>query len=280
VGLRSIILDPDREATTPKKRTELLSRFLLDLASRASPSGVIPGRKDKMFASVGLLSLADERVAQRRGAIPRTLVPQMPSANPLLVLTRRQVLPGTQARVEKLILEAARKGRIAGSGARLMLWYASIYGPAPGVTLMAATSLMREVDRELLFSAPVDWDVVWESALAIEDASVVLRRVASEAIGHESRSFLDEDLAYGVDLLARIANGSLQVAGKKESVEQVRNQAVELLARIGNTYPVVAEYAPEPGKPDPRAVLDAIEARGGTEEADGDAMFDFEADDT
>jgi hypothetical protein len=66
VGLRTIVLDPERKAKNDSDRKNLIGEFLMQLSTLASKSSEIPGKTDKMFVSTVLIEAARREAKKRR----------------------------------------------------------------------------------------------------------------------------------------------------------------------------------------------------------------------
>jgi SIR2-like domain len=255
VGLHTIVLDPDGTARDNDARTALLSEFLYRLTYRSSQTGNIPGSGNRMFASLGLIEAAAEQFA---GAAEREFG-AVDEASWLPTLLRRQVPPGLLAHARDLVANIARNPSYeASSAAGVVAIWGLQWAPANEVTLAAARALAGSTRVNLIRANP-DWERLWAGGLTDAAATYLLQGIESEIAGHEDRRLYDDDIAFGVDLLKRIANGSIPLRpGRPEIVEMV----TELLSRAAAMYPAVEEYDPVAGEaPNPRGILAEINER-------------------
>jgi hypothetical protein len=256
VGLRTILLDPESKANTQAKKTELLGTFLTSLASAASPSA-IPGTGRPMFASSGLLQELKRGLNESEEEDPF----RVPPVQGLYLLSQRDVPPLLRGEALDVLSLTARSNVNYLMYQRQLLprlinWSHEIWGPVAPATVLAARALISGGGRRtLLDSDTIDWSKIWGVDLASEDSQALLRLVERELNGHESGRFLDDDVAYGLDLAVRLARGLT-------SDTQQQAEALGIIDQAANLYPAVKDYEPSPdGPPAPAAILEEIQAR-------------------
>jgi len=289
VGLRTLVIDPDAEATTADAQNSLLSDFLMELAIRSSPDGTIPGSDRRAYLSVGLVQQVESHLAgvieESEATRPRVVqTPEGPrfvrrphatgeivAPTPLLAaidrLKTRHITDAIAGRVADLLLELARHVNTVGSrsslGAELAWWYIPERGPSEGVTLMVARSLLRNSSRTPLVALGDElWAKVWRVSLPASDLGLILEGIQSEVEGHEEGGgYTDDDIAFAVDLAKRIAEYEL-LDEKSEDADEARARAEELVSRATVVYPAVKDYQPpSEGAPKPSEIQAAIKSR-------------------
>jgi hypothetical protein len=254
VGLKTIALDPNGAATTAEERTALLSEFLYTLANEASDSGLIPGTDSRMFASDGLFSRVESETSG-----PPSLFRLNPATAALL---RREVddsrVPRAITLLEKLLDDSVRTGSMGVDpvASRLALW-ALRWAPADIVS-RAVIRGIAAFGRQEVLDAVSNWSDIWAQKLPLSDAEEILAFALRELDAHETLRYVDWDLAYSFDLLARIADGSLS----DDTTDDLAAQAKEIIGRIVALYPVADGYSPpSDGPPAVATLLQAIEQR-------------------
>lgn len=263
VGIRTVVLDPDKNAISPESRTKLLSRFMHELANSASPEGRIPGTQDRMFASDWLL---DEIQAEIEDGAKRRYVTARTPARLYDLLTRlaeRALLPVLSPKVAALL--DGLGGRLAPSSRWLLLppavqlavRYLARFDATPGVTALLTQALLRQHTRRLVLQSDISWLEVWNASLDKSSAQSVLAVLRDEIEAHEDEPLDDDDIAYAADLAARMKSGQLQTEWEDGPAE-----AAELLERAAEVYPVIEDYEPVgEGQPHPSEILNALAER-------------------
>lgn len=266
VGLQTIVLDPERGADTREKRTQLLADFMLTLATRADRAGVIPGSASPMAVSVTLLrALGDElKLVDDPRVRSRTIL--SPTLGLLLEhLAARRVPEDIAEPTRKAFERVARFGPPVQLVVRLGLAHLQQLGPGTAATLLIANSLLTSVSRwSILMSTEIQWPDVWQPVLVEEDARSILRRAEVEVEGHEEADYTDDDVAYAVDLIARIARRQIIAPDVSDDVVET---AKALITRVAGLYPAAGTYEPDPlGPPAVRAIQEEIEEQHPDEE--------------
>lgn len=258
MSLRTIVLDPEAKARTPDERTELLGTFLTTLAASTSRDGRIPGTETRMFASSGLIATIKRDVKQVAEneyfgfGLTMTTLDQ---------LARREVPPALKGDAFELLSEISRSdvpqwlSFQARTLPTLIEWGIRTWGPTASVTVLAARALMSSSSRrQLLENGGVDWPQIWSAEIPAEDAHALLRIADRELAGHRAGRFLDDDVAYGLDLAVRIREGLTEDPAQRTAAAELIDQAAEL-------YPAVHDYQPGDGPPNPNRILEQIAAR-------------------
>ncbi|HEX5593705.1 MAG TPA: SIR2 family protein [Solirubrobacterales bacterium] len=249
VGLRTIVLDPTGEHETKSEKDQLLGEFLADLASAASPGNRIPGSATQLFASRQLLDSTLEEWNASLGSRSR-----------LAHLLKRQVPPGLRGKAEEVlkVLSEVESFELIGLTGQVLRWAEDTTGPCEPVTRIAIITML--LLRPQILDADPNWKMIWSGSIDGELAQRVLREAERELAGHEQTRWLDDDVAYLLDLTARIAGGLSRD-------ETATSEAEVLLERAAKVYPAVATYKPDPaGPPVPQQILKEIEERRGEPE--------------
>lgn len=282
VGLKTLVIDPEEVANSPAEKDALLADFMLELALRCMPDGVIPGTDRKPFVSVGLVAHAEEeinRLTQQRSqtrVVTRAGMRRVVRASsgepavattPLLrrldQLTGRSVPERLKGHVKELLSRLAKEVDLTGSSpsgaAALVAWSVDDLGPSDGATAITSFGILGATPRAALMErVDLDWVRVWQGKLDEWSVKRVLDNVESEVEGHENEMYDDDDLAFAVDVAKRIAGGQLAA----DELTEGRERAQLLIERAEDVYPVVAGYVPPEGRPSPDTLIKAIEERG------------------
>lgn len=302
VGLRTLVIDPKGSANSDAEKNALLSEFLMELSLRSSPDGKIPGSSHRAFVSAGLVEQAERQLNDASGQGPEQrprvirfsggrvfrrpprVKDDIIAPTPLLAaidrLTARQLTPFVHGQVGGFLLRLARAVNTVASraslGAQLAAWFVPEAGPAPGVTLLVARSLLSTSSREVLYSLEdLPWETVWAAKLEVGDLRKLLNVVEAEVEGHEEEEYTDDDLAFAIDFAMRVASGALvEGAGdgeedeEDEEVREIRAKADSLVKRSASLYPAVDEYEADTGSaPNPADIQTEIEDRAQALEA-------------
>jgi hypothetical protein len=262
VGVQTIVLDPESEAVTVEDQTALLGQFMTRLAAVASTQGVIPGTSVRMFASGGLIDSITKNIEDSSGRAP-----EVDPMGDLPILLERQVPATLLGQARKLLRAVAELQRVelfllVPNIDRIINWAKELWGATPEATEIAARALMTNYGRRWLLApkANVDWAVLWGAKLSSDVATSLLDATERELVFHESNRFFDDDLAFGIDLVSRIASSL-------SDDKQVRKAARELLHRASQLYPAVAKYKPpKVGPPALDLIKAEIDSRGDADE--------------
>jgi hypothetical protein len=279
VGLRTIVIDRDSTVKTDSDRRELLEEFMLTLSLRAGPAGRIPGSERKMYVSLGLLdriqTAVEELSAQQGAALGRPsmrlfsvgLDRVVPSPHLLAMIEQfaaRQVSDNHLSAAQDTLRLIARQVNLTTSVKVLVDLVRAFaeHGDSDALTFLVAEGLLTFSTRQALLSADIPWSTIWRGRLASAEVEPVLKRIEVEVRGHESGTYSDEDVAYGVDLAHRIAGGHLTIE-PDTGIDEARN----LIERVADMYPAAATYEPSPDSPpDVDDICTEIAQRGGDED--------------
>ncbi|TQJ31473.1 SIR2 family protein [Microbacterium sp. SLBN-146] len=269
VGLKTIVLKPDGKSPTDRERSDLLGAFLLELSLRAGrePSRTSEGTR---YVSTALLT-AVSRLTRRVG----DLYP------PVGGIRYRSPIFRDDPRIERLLTAEVPDGLH-----RDWEKHTSDLLPALGVTADVLAVLQRvqnpdalaayvvrvlgfsgdpeaRGDKLKLLAADVPWDRVWKGKISLTEANELLDSLLREVTYQATRA-ADEDIAYLVDLAARMSRGKLLdpesepgVVDAKETIER----AAALLTLATEIYPSIATMKVTDGPPDLAQLLDDIAKR-------------------
>lgn len=250
VGLKTVVLDPDGDCEDQEERDHLLGEFLADLASAASPTGQIPGTRTQLFASKELLDSVIEDWSAGLGGRTR-----------LAHLLKRRVPREMQDKAKQVLDVVAQvEGyEFMGIAPRALAWAEETTGACQPVTEIAVHMVLAALPQ--ILEMDPDWEMIWQGSIDDDLALRIMRDADRELSGHEHLHWLDDDVAYLLDLTARIAGGLT-------SNEERQEEAQKLLKRAGQIYSTVLDYEPDDaGPPVPVAVLDEIRRRRKQQEA-------------
>jgi hypothetical protein len=257
VGLKTIVLDPERAAKSTTDRTAMLGEFLYQLGRRASPSSNIPGRSEPMFVSSGLISKAESNL-KRLSSLGPSLRRHTLSESVRELLKRRlpRELEEAVASIFPSIL-ALSPTSVARYASRLVE-LANLFGPSPALTAFTGLALTWGYSRgRLLAMNGMPWELFWSEKIDPKDASRIIERLKEE-IRYNLNPNADDDIAYAADVVHRIASGQIIEADERK----VRSEAKNALAQAAEIYPSIASYRPDPkGPPDPKKILAEIATR-------------------
>jgi hypothetical protein len=248
VGIRTIVLSPGMPVDDPADRSALLGKFLLDLSLLAETAPVAPEdahERGQAFISPpllaepypdiyagsdpsvdillqygGYLGLRESRV----GRLIHGQVPDLLSEKYHSVLT--DLLP-------RLMIDSLED-------LMTVMDVSSASSNLTSVVVRILTSQAGVPPRELrraVVSGLDGWEKVWKSKLSPSYARRVLERLEQE-LTYQAREGADEDIAYLVDIGARLALGQLS------DDDALKADAAELLKSAATIYPSVASYVP------------------------------------
>jgi hypothetical protein len=252
VGLKTIVLDPNREFKTPEERSQLLARFMVELNVRVSPDAKIPGSGAPMFASTAFFDAVRESVEHQQKT--RRWLPLSASTGILQQMSARRIPPVLAPKAQALLQEV---GLVlpAGLGCDLAVECLKQNGTSPIATAVIAMGLCRQESRKrLLESDTVPWAKIWSGRVSHDQGKALLKILDSELEGHQQGNF-DADLAYATDLASRISRGELVESAPSTLLEA----ANALLTKTGELYPAVSGHVPGAARPDVKAIVDEIQ---------------------
>jgi hypothetical protein len=272
VGLKTIVLDGEGTAVTPEEQNRLFADFMLALSMKTGSGATIPGTNDRMFVTRALLRNVRPPDHEQQ--------PRLPSFAPVRTtsllghLLSRQVPFGLRDETEETYRRQANliANLLPNFTAKYAAAYLDNFGSAAAATWTVARGLISDPPRSAILESPdIDWEMIWVPVLSEEQALNLVQRCAREIQGHEDDGYVDEDIAYAVDVLKRLHSGSIL----KEPSDAVSNRAEQLLERAAARYDSVEEYAPRPdGPPDVSAIEAQLEEiHGETATADDDIPF-------
>ena len=267
VGLRTIVLDPEGSAQTDSQKVDVLSDFLATLSSAASRDGKIPGTDQPMFASKRLLtSLTEMWQTIGAGAVTPDVIERADT------VFKRRVPAGLVDEARQLLVEVCKEPhymalRLAPDIAK---WGIDIWGPSDLLTSLAIRAFSGYGRAAILDREGVPWKELWSAHVSDEVAFQVIRDAEYELQYHESSEYLDDDLAYQLDPVVRLANGDLTTNN------EVKERARQLVDKAAALYPAVAHYSPDSaGPPIPTSLLREIEmARSRQADASSDERLE------
>lgn len=280
VGLKTIVLDPKERATGAEDRTRLVGSFLRDLAIQASPNATIPGHSDSMFLSAGLIrevieDLQRSRPRRRGIGITGSLTLPVSTSRLLAHVAARRIPLELASLVPPLLGELTRgsgEAPVVHARARLAINYLRAFGPRQEATIAIANTLIWQRGRdELLEYDDVPWELVWASPIPAEAATSILKSFSREIDSHRNTEYLDDDLAYMVDIAARIRDGSLVEDGQLRG--DAMAQARSLIDSAAELYPSIRTFLPASGMPDVHTIREEIAeaaTEGRSDEVDPD----------
>jgi hypothetical protein len=286
VGLRPVVLDPEEEADSDEARAALLAEFMLELAIRADDyRRAVLGTSTRQYVSPGLVSALRQSVERVRAISPRAVrrsgivygnVRAAEGMRYVAQMGRRKIPSALVDEVKDVFDLASQELPLSVVNPdvfHLVRAIVSEHGGSSGATATIARAMTRSESRGVLLehAAEIDWARVWSHQIGSNELQYLLATAEEEVDGHEwdasedDEAFRDKDLAYVVDLLVRVGQGSL--AGDLE--EAVAGEVQQLLARVTEMYPAAADYEPsDVGPPSPVAVCDEIDVRVAAEEQD------------
>lgn len=272
VGIRTIVLDPDRACSTDEQRNDLFAQFMLDLSRQITPKDRIPGTTDPMFISRGLISFIQKGLDQAKEPDPKASADQPIDFDALIRLNdllphlgARRLTPTSKSEIEDVLFGLARiSARHLGYpipglfslAARVAITHLQVHGRSAAVTTTIARALCRESGRSALQDANLDWSAVWSEQLEREDAEKLVEFLEYEVHEHEDYA-PDDDIAYTADIARRIANGQILA-----DEDDVRKRAEEFLERAADIYSAISTHEPSVNEsPDVSPILEQIHKR-------------------
>lgn len=259
VGIKTIYLDPDGNASTPEERTQLLSRFMLDLTVRVSKNGLMPESTTRMFVSRGLLDRIGECLMSRKPG------PLHSGENELLLAYLDQASMRTTPtqmiqQVDQAIGAAARSTTWSPALAGIAKWAIKFRAQSSDNNENSAVAIIRALCRTtareiVLGSSEINWSKIWSTSLSDSDAEFFVKMLQTE-LEHHKGFGSDEDLAYTVDIAKRILDKTLVVARH----DRFADQLADLIKLASDMYPSIATTKPNlTGPTDLSSVLLEIE---------------------
>jgi hypothetical protein len=281
VGLRTIVLDPEGRVQDDAEKGRLLGEFLHDLASRAARSHeVIPGTKEPLFVSAYLADALAEGLSSRVNVRGRSLRVPVPNNVLLRRLLHRRWPPELAEGREETILSAL--GQAMTHPQSRIPWQAAVrlvsgFPASELLTYFVARGLGQRDTRSGFYEAgweALPWERFWGTSLSSREARGVLKSAYAELEYHRDTE-PDDDLAYHIDLVARIAKGLLY-SGEEES-DPLRDEAISWLAEVSELYEEARYYEPQAdGPPEVGYILARINEvhRQWAQEEGGEVDFD------
>ncbi len=210
VGIKTIVLDPERSAKTQAARTRLLTEFLHELATSAAGHGRIPGHESPLFVSEFLI----DKIPQDLKRFKEPYLPRVFAESINRAAQRRipQELVRAYEGMLALVVGEMERRIVEYSGA-LAVAYVAQYGPSQCVTEVIVLTLNNGRERKVIFDAigrsGVSWTALWGASIREEVAQWALEKFKMEIEWQKSEAGRDHDLAYCVDIAYRIKNGYL-----------------------------------------------------------------------
>ena len=281
VGIKTIALDPKGLADSSASRTALLSEFLLELSIRTSHNGAIPGTTTPQFISTALISNlskaleVQEKMPQRSALFSRGVDPRPGGLESLISIIANRTIPASlKSQLFNILDRLAVPLRVNLFSKELAIFavrYSQSFGATAPVTYISARSIMRMQTREALFAAQPSWDVIWNGKISIKQADSLISFLNNDLDQFEETHQADYDIAYGIDVVGRIANG--EIFDHTSSAETVK-AAKDVLDKAEKLLPTVQEYDPPSGEaPDLDAVVAVIDGQSIQEDEDDDIPF-------
>jgi hypothetical protein len=252
VGIKSIVIDPQKKAKTNAEKARLLGAFMLVLSSQISDEGIIPGTKEYQFVSQALI----DAMSGHNWRIRRRFVGEPSGFDRLLtMLEKRQVPPPLAPACRSFLDEIALHDsplRFPPPLIKFAAKYITQFGSSPGATIIISLALTNQTNRKLVFSIDMPWEKVWASRLNPNQATPILN-LYKEAFefGFVSSYEELENLAYLTDVVLRIANGELV---RKEE-RKIRHEAGKLIQIAYKAYPSLKKHKPSSGAPNLKPML-------------------------
>jgi hypothetical protein len=253
VGLRTIVLDADSAAKTDEDRCMMIAEFLNNLSTRSSEGANIPGQDDSRFISSYTLRQLDAWLA--------TPADRVRFGGPLPV--RPALL--FKLRIPQSLSEISRE-TLTKSFARMAESYSATTGVCfdainqlgldQNTAFATIYSLTRGLSRGRVDLNRYDWKPIWQFQLSEDQLRALLSTLESEIAYHDDSA--DNDLAYAVDIVKRIARNEL----KSPEGHDFSSEAESLLERAAQIYSSVSTYEPQQGSaPNPKSIITQINVR-------------------
>jgi hypothetical protein len=279
VGIKTIVLDPNKKAASPEQKAALLNDFMFTIATLTSPNCKIPGQKDKQqFFSAALADLILAEFEEfEKGRMPARLfgrnskVKRVPlTLGEMLEIAGKRTIPNelqekARAVIDKCATLSQKESRqlpqeYVSLVVPLAVIYSKTFGIDPLPTFIISVGLGRRNVRETLLGDSVPWDTIWAAKLTTEQAGWLLKKFEGEIESHEENPEfgLDHDLAFVLDPIKRILAGQIYENGESD----ITHEANSLIQRAGTLYPAVLDYTPNPNQPpNPTQVIAQIDER-------------------
>jgi hypothetical protein len=274
VGIKTIVLDPDKKAASNEEKASLLNDFMFTIATLASPNCKIAGQKDKtQFFSAALANLLSAELDQFEKGGPPTRFGRnsksrrVPLAlSDMLEVAGKRTIPAELQPIVRQIIDRCvavnQKGnrQLPSDYIPLAISYSKTFGVDPLVTFVVASNLGRGNSREMILNDSVPWNNIWAAKLTPDQVGWILKKLESEIEAHEDNPQygLDHDLAFIVDPVKRVLSGEIFESGNSETTRK----ANELVQRVAQLYPSVLNYTPTPSqRPDPSQIIQEIDER-------------------
>lgn len=278
VGIKTIVLDPNKKAESPEQKAALLNDFMFTIATLASPNCKIPGQKEKpQFFSAALADLMIAELEEvEKGRVPprfgrNSRLRRVPlSLGEMLEIAGKRAIPVELQEKARLVIDKCailckkENRQLAQDYGSLVvplaIAYSKTFGIDPLPTFVVSMGLARRNTRETLLADSVPWNSIWAAKLTTEQADWLLKRFEGEIENHEENPHygLDHDLAFALDPVKRILTGEIY-----EIVENdITRTANLLIQRAGALYPTALAYTPNPSQPpNPIQVVGQIDER-------------------
>jgi hypothetical protein len=250
VGIKTIVLDANNEAHTIEDKSRILDDFMFQLAAISSPDGKIPGSDKHQFVTRSLLAQIDgilseeSRIRTVRRGIFTTRKRIGGRLEPLIALLSRRVTPKVYsedvANCALRLIHYDAAPYIMPALAMLAGKHAASYGAHTFVTAIVARSMASSESRSLLLKKDAPWNLYWGAKLTDTECEPILGMFESE-LQYQDQLSENDDLAYVVDPICRIANGEI-FSGN----DSLTTRAHDLLNEAIKRYPSIASYVPKP----------------------------------
>jgi SIR2-like domain len=267
VGLKTIVLSPDKPVRKDTERVALIGEFLFQLSSRAATRGVLRGAGTRdVFVSHAAIDLGFREVQQLRSygntTLGRRFGPSLPLEQPIVT----RLLTGTVPTVLQEQWAACVSELLAFIELDLnTLAVLERLPDSPALTAYVVQTLQMQGSEEhrklkrALLRLPTIWQKVWKHDIDRNLASLILEGFATE-IRFQATQSADEDIAYLAELTKRVQMGLLATSVPDREV--LRDQAKDLLELAARMYPTINTLKPKKTSPPEIAtLLDEIAVR-------------------
>lgn len=261
VGIRTICLDPEGKASNTDERTNILSRFMLDLSTNMNAESTLPQTATPMFMSSGLISSIRAAFQLRQPPRPR---PNDGSRSLIDHAARRQIPARFLRDVDQIFEAAARsttRNDLSGAFARWAIDHLNkVSVDAPGACFCIIRGLLRAPAREEILdddAPPVPWSKVWATRLSNENLESLARRIENEAESQREYG-ADEDTAYAAEIATRILNGAIKCDNATEHYLSIKDSLDKIIQNIGSARNIKTSTD---GPPELETVLAEIHAQ-------------------
>lgn len=256
VGIKTIILDPTGKHKSASEKNELLANFMFELANMASSNGNIPGTNRKLYLSHSFINHMQSFIYEIKN---QTRIRK--GAQIDLALNRKipgELLPNIKNILNELVKISEIYNNNDEKLVELALSIASQIGKNNFVTSIISVGLSRETTRDMILNSGVEWKTLMAGKISKPYIDLIYENFKIEIQGHEEEIFLDEDIAYQVDIMCRIKLGHIADTKAKGIIEE----AEKLLERAGAMYSEINVYEPRPlEKPKLIPIIEQIDER-------------------